>query len=335
MKWIILLLVLMGGASTWSWAQSSPVYLPKISSQYLTQVRDGGAQVLVIGYMDDQAYLHSPNGRQPFSQASLLDMLADPNQDPDAGLPIVRVEVERSLPLHYWHDVYFWLQLAGYTELHVTVLESNTQKKGYITIPIAPFFYPEQAYAAALAARNKTTLTPLQLAQQVHPHTETLNSIQDPALRLRLLRKTSLAYIPQHSSTIQLKADGQVFFQEQVIDPMMLSALLQSTIATHYKSSYQAAAPQTRLWMNLQTDSKANMQHYAHLLAAVSEAYHLYWEELAFNQHQKTYPEISLQERAALRQAAPLLSLEYDPAFQTYWQTQLQDDQLKLWQIQP
>lgn len=333
MKWMLLLLVL--SAPIWSWAQSSPVYLPKISSQYLTQVRDGGAQLVVIGYMDDQAYLHSSEGRQPFSQASLLAMLADPDQAPDGSLPIVRVEVARSLPLHYWQDLYFWLQIAGYTELHFTVLERTTQQKGYIAIPIAPFFYPEQAYAAALAARGNETSTPLQLAQQVHPHTDALSSIQDPALRLRLLRKTKLAYIPQYTNSIELKADGQVVFKEQAIDPMMLSAMLQSAIATHYKSSYQAAAPQTRLWMDLQINSKANIQHYAQLLAAVSEAYHLYWEELAFNQHQKTYAEISLQERATLRQAAPLLSLEYDPAFQAYWQTQLKSDQLKLWQIQP
>lgn len=333
MKWIVLLLAV--AFPFFSQAQPSPVDLPQISSQYLTQVRDGGARVVIIGYMDDQAYLHSPAGRQPFTQASLLNILADPKQDPVAPLPIVRVEVERSLPLHYWHTLYFWLQISGYTELHFTVLETSTQKKGYIAVPIAPFFYPKQAYATALEARGNHTLTPLQLAQQVHPHTNNLTSIQDPAQRLRLLHKTKLAYIPQHLRLLTLQADGKVVFQGQVIDPMMLSALLQSELATHYQSSYQRAAPQTRLWMDLQTDSKANIQHYAQLLSAVSEAYHLYWEELAFNQHQKTYPEISLQERATLRQAAPLLSLEYDPAFRTYWQNQLQSDQLRLWQIQP
>lgn len=333
MKWIVLLLAT--AFPLFSGAQSSTVSLPQISSQYLTQVRDGGARVLVVGYTDDQAYLHSSDGNQPFTQTNLLDILADPKQNPEAPLPIVRIEVARSLPLHYWHTLYFWLQISGYTELHFTVLETGTQKKGYIAVPIAPFFYPEQAYATALEARSNRTLTPLQLAQQVHPHTNHLTSIQDPAQRLHLLRTTKLAYIPQHLRSITLQADGEVVFQGQAIDPMMLSALLQSELATHYQNSYQQAAPQTRLWMDLQTNSKANIQHYAQLLSAVSEAYHLYWEELAFNQHQKTYPEISLQERATLQEAAPMLSLEYDPAFRTYWQTQLQSDQLKLWQTQP
>ena len=317
-------------------AQSSPVYLPKINSQYLTQVRDGGARLLVVGYMDDQAYLHTIDGRQPFSQASMLRILADPQQQAEHALPAVRLEADRSLPMHYLHDLYFWLQLAGYTQLHLTVLEaSNPKEKRYVAVPIAPFFYPEQAYALAAETRGAEAVTPLQMAQKVHPHTERLSSVQDPALRLRLLRTTTLAYVPQQILPVELQANGQVNFQGQVGDPLVLSALVQSALATHYGNSYQPAAPQIRLWLEVQTDSKATAQHYAVLLGTLSEAYHLYWEELAFNQYQKTYPELNLQERDALSQAAPMLLLEYDPAFKAYWEAKLKSEQLKLWQIQP
>lgn len=286
------------------WGIAQAINLPSIQSQYLYQATNKGAPILRIAYQEGKAQLHSPEGLVAFSQENLTTLLADHHRTHSPARKLlaaaVRLQAPANLPIHYLNDLFFWLRIGGCNTLYLGVIEaSQTNTVQYLSLPIAPFIFDEKIYKDVAAA------------QKVHPNTSFLDASFDWNWYFEQIKNQPIAYVPSLVHPVVWVAN-QVSFQEELVNPMLLSTLIQTTLAQHYQNSYQKASPNQYWSILISLEDKANYQDFASLLSFILEGYHLYWEELAFAKYQKTYLELEPAERWEVQQAAPLLPLYYD-----------------------
>lgn len=278
--------------------------LPRIQSQYLYQAPNNSAPILTIHYDQNQAQLHSPNGLIALSQENITQLLADDKrtQPPTKRLlsAAVRLHAPANLPIRYFNDLFFWLRIGGCNTLSIGIIEeSQPNQTKYLSIPIAPF------------TLNKKIYKDIAAAQQVHPNTSFLDVPFSWDWYFEQIKTQAIAYVPSRLTPLTLK-EGQVLFQEQPVNPMLLSTLIQTTLAKQYGNSYNKATP-NRYWsLIVNLENTAHYQDFVTIMGAIVEGYHLYWEELAFAKYQQTYLELEPTVRWEVQQTAPLLPLYYD-----------------------
>ena len=106
--------------------------------------------------------------------------------------------------------------------------------------------------------------------------------------------------------------EDEILFKGRTANPLVLGSLVQSELAKNYGNSYDKAAPQKFLWINIRMNRDIRYQQYAEVVVALQEAFHLYWEELSFNKFQKTYLELDVQQKWEIQQSCPKLIAQYD-----------------------
>jgi hypothetical protein len=64
-------------------------------------------------------------------------------------------------------------------------------------------------------------------------------------------------------------------------------------------------------------------------LIAVQEGFCLYWDELAFNKYEKSYIELSIEEKFYIQQTSPMLITQYDAIQRSYIDKNCQEEKNK------
>lgn len=278
--------------------------LPRVQSQYLYQSESQSAPMLRISYQEDKPQLHSPEGLIEFSQENITQLLADHKRTHSPARRLlaagVRLQAPANLPINYLNDLFFWLRIGGCTTIYIAVIEEmQPQEVQYLSMPIAPFILNGKIYKDLAAA------------QKTHPNTSFLDAKFDWNWYFEALKTKPIAYVPSTMKTLVQK-EGQVFFKEQRINPMVLSTLVQTTLAEQYNNSYEIAQPANYWSLLISLDATTTYQDFVSLMGSVLEGYHLYWEDLVFAKYQNTYMELEAAARWEVQQAAPLLPLYYD-----------------------
>lgn len=319
--------------TTTSFAQSTN--LPNISSQYLTQGNDYGAVVLAIQYTDNKANWFLGGKTLEFTQQNLyqyLDTRFEKLTPEEAQQSNLKLEAAVDMPIHYLQDVYAWVQIYGNKRLHLAMYESmSPDKKQYLPLDVMPFTVLEEA-CTYYASNTRSSNTPIGAFSTFHPNSERL-TIEKANGILELTEKDARPehYIPQNILHIDIRENNEVIFKERQANPMVLGSLVQGELAKNYNNSYQKANPKQYLWINLRMNKNVSYQQYAEVLVALQEAFHLYWEELAFNKFQKAYLELDVQQRWSIQQASPKLITQYDAIELLYIEEKLSGDTPKKW----
>jgi len=289
--------------------------LPNISSQYLTQGNDYGAVLLTIRYTENKSLWVLDGKEVDFTQQNLYQFLnAKFTKLDDAAIQQsnLKLEAPSNIPIHYLQDVYLWVQIYGNKNLHLAMHESmEPDKKQYLPLSILPFTALEKA-CTYYALSTKGTSSALETFLKIHPNTEALTAEKKAVENLKEKTVRPEAYIPQHILHIELKENNEIFFKGRQVNPMVLGSLIQSALAINYNNSYEKAKPQQYLWLNLKMHPNVPYQQYAEVLVALQEAFHLYWEELAFNKFQQPYLDLDAVERWSIQEASPKLIAQYD-----------------------
>lgn len=308
--------------------------LPNISSQYLTQGNDYGAIVLTIRYTDNKSTWFLDGKALDFTQQNLYQFLdAQFEKLDDAALQQsnLKLEAPTDMPIHYLQDAYVWIQIYGNKSLHLAMYESmEPDKKQYLPLDILPFTYLEAA-AKHYAKTKGSSSSAIEIVGSIHPNTERLDT--EKKVDFSLTQKTVRPehYIPQNMLHIELNENEEVIFKGQQVNPMVLASLIQSELALNYNNSYAKANPKQYLWLNLKMNKNVTYQQYAEVLVALQEAFHLYWEELAFNKFQKAYLDLDVQQRWSIQQASPKLIAQYDAIELLYIEEKLASETPKTW----
>ena len=280
------------------------VNLPHIQSQYLYQAKNNSAPILRIAYTNQTVKLHSTEGLIDFSQANITKLLEDHKR---TNMPVsnllaasVRLYAPANLPISYINDLFFWLRIGGCMTLYLGVIEDMQPSEiQYLSIPIAPFTLDNKIYKDLAAA------------QEAHPNTSFLDAKFDWKWYFEQIKTQPIAYLPSLIQSLHLE-ERQVVFQEQLVNPMVLSTLLQTALAKHYQNSYTQATPKQYWSLLIEVAPTAKYQDFVAVMGSIVEGYHLYWEELAFAKYQQTYLELEPEKRWEVQQAAPFLPLYYD-----------------------
>lgn len=308
--------------------------LPNISSQYLTQGNDYGAVVLRIRHTEHKSVWVFEGKEVEFTQQNLyqfLDAQFEKLDEETIQQSNLKLEAPTDLPIHYLQDVYVWIQIYGNKTLHLAMYESmEPDKKQYLSLDILIFTALKEAcehYAASTEGSNSAVET----FSTIHPNTELLTTEKKvaPSLTEKTIRPEH--YIPQNILHIELNENQEVIFKGRKVNPMVLGALIQSELVTNYNNSYKEANPKQYLWLNLKMNKDITYQQYAEVLVALQEAFHLYWEELAFNKFQKAYLDLDVQERWSIQQASPKLIAQYDAIELRYIQEKLSSETPRTW----
>lgn len=284
--------------------QAQEINLPQVQSQYLYQATNQGAPILKITYEEGKAQFYSSEGAVAFSQENLTQLLADHQRTHSPARRLlaaaVRLQAPADLPIQYFNDLFFWLRIGGCTTLYLGVVEKfKPEEVKYLSIPIAPFVFDEKIYEEVAAA------------QKVHPNTSFLSASFDWNWYFEEIKNQPTAYVPSIINPVVLDK-GNMSFGKEMVNPQLLSILVQNYLALQYKNSYKKATPDQYSSILLNLDEQATYQDFASITNYVLEGYHVYWEELAFGKYQKTYLELEPAERWEVQQAAPLLILYYD-----------------------
>ncbi|MGH1335034.1 MAG: hypothetical protein ACRBFS_02825 [Aureispira sp.] len=280
------------------------INLPRVQSQYLYQAENGSAPILRLSYEQEQVQLQSPDGLLAFSQENITQLLADHKRThtPERRLlsAAVRLQAPDNLPISYLNDLFFWLRIGGCKTLYFAVIdEMQPSDVQYLSIPIAPFVFNKKVYPDVAAA------------QKIHPQTSFLQASFEWDWYFEQIKGQPIAYVPSLIHPVLLE-EGQVLFQEQRINPMVFSTLIQTALAEHYQNSYKKASPNQYWNLLIRVGDNANYQDFISLMSSILEGYHVYWEELAFAKYQQTYLDLEPAVRWEIQQAAPLLPLYYD-----------------------
>jgi len=78
-------------------------------------------------------------------------------------------------------------------------------------------------------------------------------------------------------------------------------------------------------------NKEVSYQQYAEVLVVLQEAFHLYWEELAFNKFQKAYLDLDVQQRWSIQQASPKLIAQYDAIELLFIEEKLTSETSQTW----
>lgn len=308
--------------------------LPNISSQYLTQGNDYGAVVLTIQYSENKSTWVLDGKTLDFTQQNLYQFLDDQFKkldDATVQQSNLKLEAPTDMPIHYLQDAYAWIQIYGNKQLHLAMYESmEPDKKQYLPLVILPFTHLEKA-CEHYAVTTKNASTPLKTFTTIHPNTERLEVEKKADLSLTKNTVRPEDYIPQNILHIELKENKEVFFKGRKTNPMVLASLIQSELATNYNNSYEKAKAKQYLWLNLKMNKDVTYQQYAEVQVALQEAFHLYWEELAFNKFQKPYLDLDVQERWSIQQASPKLISQYNAIELLYIEEKLSAETPKTW----
>ncbi|BDS15234.1 hypothetical protein [Aureispira anguillae] len=310
------------------------IELPNISSQYLNQGNDYGAILLVVQYTDGKAHWVLDKQTVEFSQQKLYQYLDQKFENLTAEAiqqSNLKLEAPTNLPIHYLQDIYAWVQIYGNKSLHLAMYESMTpEQKQYLPLDILPFTVLEEA-CAYYASNTRGSNSAIGTFSTLHPNSEHLT--KDKNIHLGLAPKATRPehYIPQNILHIDLRENNEIIFKGRQANPMVLGSLVQSELAKNYANSYEKASPKQYLWINLRMNKTVTYQQYAEVLVALQEAFHLYWEELAFNKFQKTYLELDVQQRWSIQQASPKLITQYDAIELLYIEEKLITDEPKKW----
>jgi len=308
--------------------------LPNISSQYLTQGNDYGAVVLNIRYTENKSVWVLEGKELDFTQQNLYQFLDTQFEKLDEAAiqqSNLKLEAPTDIPIHYLQDVYVWIQIYGNKNLHLAMYESmEPDKKQYLSLDILPFTDLKKAcehYALSTRGSNSAVET----FARIHPSTKLLATEKKVDLNLTPKTIRPENYIPQNILHIELKENNEVTFKGRQINPMVLAALIQSELAVNYNNNYEKANPKQYLWLNLKMNKDVTYQQYAEVLVALQEAFHLYWEELAFNKFQKAYLDLAPQERWSIQQASPKLIAQYDAIELRYIEEKLISEAPQTW----
>lgn len=308
--------------------------LPNISSQYLTQGNDYGAVILNIRYTENKSVWVFDGKELDFTQQNLyqfLDVKFEKLDKATIQQSNLKLEAPTDIPIHYLQDVYVWVQIYGNKTLHLAMYESmDPDKKQYLPLDILPFTALKEAcehYGVSTESSNSAVET----FATIHPNTELLGIKKKVALSFAQNPVRPKSYIPQNILHIGLKENNEVIFKERQVNPMVLGSLIQSELAANYNNSYEKANPKQYLWLNLKMSKNVTYQQYAEVLVVLQEAFHLYWEELAFNKFQKTYLELNVQERWSIQQASPKLIAQYDAIELRYIEDKLTSETPQTW----
>jgi biopolymer transport protein ExbD len=308
--------------------------LPNISSQYLTQGNDYGAVTLNIRYAENKSVWVFDGKELEFTQQNLyqfLDAKFEKLDEATIQQSNLKLEAPTDLPIHYFQDIYVWVQIYGNKTLHLAMYESmEPDKKKYLSLDVLIFAALKEAcehYAASTEGSNSAVET----FSTIHPNTELLATEKKVTLSLTEKPIRPEHYIPQHILHIELNENKELIFKGRKVNPMVLGALIQSELATNYNNSYKKANPKQYLWLNLKMNKDVTYQQYAEVLVALQEAFHLYWEELAFNKFQKAYLDLDVQERWSIQQASPKLIAQYDAIELRYIQEKLASKTPQTW----
>ncbi|WMX15742.1 hypothetical protein [Aureispira sp. CCB-E] len=319
-------------AMTMTKAQDTP--LPNISSQYLTQGNDYGAVVLKIQYANPKSHWVLDGKTLDFTQQNLYQFLDTRFENLEAAeiqQHNIKLEAPSDMPIHYLQDAYAWVQIYGNKSLHLAMYESmQPDKKQYLPLDILPFTQLEEActyYATSTRGSNSA----VEAFSTIHPNTERLTMSKKIDLSLASKKIRPEHYIPQNILHIDLREGNEIIFKGRQANPLVLGSLIQSELAANYKNSYEKAAPQNYLWINLRMNKNITYQQYAEVLVALQEAFHLYWEELAFNKFQKAYLDLDVQQRWSIQQASPKLIAQYDAIKLLYIEEKLSSDTPQTW----
>lgn len=314
--------------------EAQTTQLPNISSQYLTQGNDYGAVVLTIRYTDHKSVWVFDGKALDFTQQNLYQFLNTKfEQLDDAAIQQhnLKLEAPTDLPIHYLQDVYLWVQIYGNKNMHLAMYESmEPDKKQYLPLNILAFPPLEEA-CVYYAASSNLAASALETFATIHPNTAALVREKKATVALKKNPVRPEDYIPQNILHLELRENNEIFFIGRQVNPMVLAALIQSALATNYNNSYEKADPKHYLWLNLKMHPDVSYQQYAEVLVALQEAFHLYWEELAFNKFQKTYLDLAVDERWLIQQASPKLIAQYDAIELLFMEEKLVSKTPKTW----
>lgn len=311
------------------------INVPTVSSQYLNQANDNSAIKLYLNYdaaakkatflINGKAQEFSQKTWQDYrkSQVSKLEMVM-------ANQLHVQVHAPKNMPVSYLQDLYFWVQISGNHYLHLVAREGSEMK--YIPLSVMPFLPIQKAATTYGIEHNLKGKTPLEVANHIHPNTTTLKTTteeEELALVKAKKNKQTRDYIPHQSLSIQLKGDNNIVYKDKITNPMVLGSMIQTAIAANYQGSSQEAAPSSYFWIDIQAEPTITYQTYIEALVAVQEGFYLYWDELAFTKYEKSYTELSTEEKFYIKQTSPMLVTQYDAIQREYINSKINDQSMK------
>lgn len=308
--------------------------IPKITSQYLGQENDPSGILLTIQYQDQKAFWDLEGTRLDFTQKNLyqyLDKQFEGQTREAIQQKNIKLEATKDMPVSYLQDTYAWLQIYGNEKLHLAIYESMVpNQKQYINLDILPFTQLEKAcdYYATTIEGGHTAIGAFSL---IHQNTDYLTTEKQLNTSLDVNKTYPKYYIPQNILHVEVLSDNQILFKGRPANPMVLASLIQAELVANYNNNYDKASPQQYLWLNLNMNQRVSYQQYTTVLVALQEAFHLYWEELAFNKFQKSYLELDIQQRWTIQQTSPPLIAQYNALELLYIQDKLSGGEPKKW----
>lgn len=310
------------------------IELPSISSQYLTQGNDYGAVRIQLLYQSGQVNLQLGEESVSFTQKNLylyLDKRYATLEKERIRQENIKIEAPKQLPVHYLGDVYTWIQIYGCKNIHFALYEEmDLSKIKYLPLDVL-IFPPMEAACRYYAQKNKTTHTAIATLNELHPQTKQFQDDSSAAFKIDPKEVRPIHYIPQHMVPISIKENSIVEYNGQPVNTMVLGSMIQNKLMEHYGSSHQKAQPDEFLWLYLQFDKNIRYQQYVEVLLALQEAFHLYWEDLAYNKYQNAYLELDVQQQWNIRQAAPKLICQYDSVQLLYLKDKLSTGSPTIW----
>jgi biopolymer transport protein ExbD len=332
-KGILLILIIV-----WTYNQpkvlGQSIELPSISSQYLTQGNDYGAARIQLSYQSNQVNMLLGDEVVLFTQKNLyqyLDKRYATLQKERIRQENIKIEAPKQLPVHYLGDVYTWIQIYGCKNIHFALYEEmDLDKIKYLPLDVL-VFPPMETACLYYAQKNKTAQTAIATLNAIHPQTKLLQTDISKTLKIEAKEVRPIHYVPQNMVPILIKPNSVVEYNGQQINTMVLGSMIQNKLIEHYGSSHQKAKPEAFLWLYLQFDKDIRYQQYLEVLLALQEAFHLYWEELAYNKYQNAYLELDVQQQWNIRQAAPKLICQYDIVQLLYIRDKLSEGSPKVW----
>jgi len=320
----LLLLCLLMAIGAVPYAQQ--INVPSVSSQYISQDKDYGAVDVYVQYADKSPSFLLNEQKETFSQATLntyLDQQLSKYESDIARQTVIRLHAPKNLPVHFVQDFYLWVQIYGNQQVHLVGREGT--KLQYIPLDVMPFPQLKAAYEYYKTKQTKEA-SAMALVQQAHPKTTKLSKEikKDlPAAAAPMLRIQD--YIPHKVLYLDIKDGNNVLFKNQKANPMVLANFIQGELFSNYQGNKVAAKADKYFWLNINIDETVSYQVFLETLVAAQEGFYLYWDELAFEKYQKTYLELSIKEKFALKQTSPMLITFYDKAQLAYLNDKLID----------
>jgi hypothetical protein len=301
----------------------------------LTQTNDNSAIKLYLKYdkTNKKASLLINGEVKDFSQETWLDYRKSQTSKVNKNIVNqinVQIHAPKDIPISYIQDLYLWVQISGNHRLHLVAREGSDMK--YIPLAVMPFQLLEEAAKTYGTTHQLEVQTPLEIINTIHPNTSTLEiPTEETELALVETKKTKQLrdYIPHELLTIQLKGDNDIVYQNKVANPLVLGSMIQNAIAQNYNNNTAEAIPSNYFWVDIQTESTITYQTYIEALVAVQEGFYLYWDELAFNKYEKSYIELSTEEKFYIQQTSPMLITQYDAIQRSYIDKNCQEEKNK------